>query len=233
MILREVTVGRAPGSDILYGDNCPYVSNNHALIYSDGKRLILKDTSTNGTYINNNCIHHQSAVINYGDSILLAGKYPLSWERISIFFPMEQFTSKTIVDLNRKTMISNKNNLDVLDISEREVHILPSLSFGQAIIKVFSHYADFSGRSRRSEYWWFCLLNAVLSCIPYLGLIWMLVAIIPGLAVCVRRLHDTGRSGWFYLISLIPIVGAIMLIVWFCQDSDRGTNKYGKNPKVS
>jgi hypothetical protein len=88
MTYREVTVGRAPNSDILYDQSCVYVSNTHAIISSDGSRLIFKDISTNGTLINNMKIHHQSIVINYGDSILLAGKYSLTWNKIKVFFPI-------------------------------------------------------------------------------------------------------------------------------------------------
>lgn len=87
MVQREVTVGRANSCDIWYEPNCVHVSNEHAIIYSDGKQLFLRDTSTNGTLINNMKIHRHAIAINYGDSILLAGKYPLSWERISVFFP--------------------------------------------------------------------------------------------------------------------------------------------------
>lgn len=232
MIQREVTIGRASGSDILYGADCPYVSNNHALIYSDGYRLILKDMSTNGTYINNNYVHHQSVVINYGDLILLAGKYPLTWEQISIFFPVNPGSPKTLVYSNNKLTLHNPNKMDIVDNLPKEEKILPSLSFGQAITNVFLHYADFSGRARRSEYWWFVLLNCMLSWIPYIGVLWGLIIIVPALALCVRRLHDIGRSGWFYFIVLIPIVGWIILVVWFCQDSDKGTNKYGPNPKI-
>lgn len=90
MIQREVTIGRAPNSDILYNHNCVHISNAHAVIYSNGNQLIFKDTSTNGTLINNMQVHHQSIVISYGDSILLAGKYPLTWDRIGIFFPRDR-----------------------------------------------------------------------------------------------------------------------------------------------
>jgi uncharacterized membrane protein YhaH (DUF805 family) len=62
-------------------------------------------------------------------------------------------------------------------------------------------------------------------------LIYALVIFIPGLAVTVRRLHDVGKSGWWYLLAFIPLIGAIILLVWFCTDSQAGTNKWGANPK--
>ncbi len=59
-----------------------------------------------------------------------------------------------------------------------------------------------------------------------------LVLLLPGLGLCVRRLHDTNRSGWWILIGFIPVVGWILLIVWFCQDSQRGPNQYGPEPNL-
>lgn len=108
-------------------------------------------------------------------------------------------------------------------------------------IKCFQHYADFKGRARRKEYWMFTLFNSLFSILLYIvdvsinspGIfqsIYTLVVLLPGLAVCVRRLHDIGKSGWWYFICLIPVVGSIWLVVLFCLDSD-GYNKYGDNPK--
>lgn len=65
----------------------------------------------------------------------------------------------------------------------------------------------------------------------WIYLIYCLAVLIPGLAVCVRRLHDIGRSGWYYFLSLIPIIGGIILIVWTCQDGEPGENEWGANPK--
>lgn len=87
MILREVTVGRAPDSDILCGPECVFVSSKHAVIYMDGDRLIFRDTSTNGTMINNIKVHQRAVPIHFGDTILLASKFPLSWNQIGTFFP--------------------------------------------------------------------------------------------------------------------------------------------------
>jgi uncharacterized membrane protein YhaH (DUF805 family) len=113
---------------------------------------------------------------------------------------------------------------------------------------VFENYANFSGRARRSEYWYFALANMIVAIIaaiidnvaglnfapiPYgwFYLANVLFTIIPGLAVAVRRLHDVGKSGWFFLIILIPLIGSIWLLVLFCTDSDEGANQYGPDPK--
>jgi uncharacterized membrane protein YhaH (DUF805 family) len=128
------------------------------------------------------------------------------------------------------------------------------MNFTQAIKSVFSNYANFNGRSRRSEYWWFFLFSFIISIIlqyidtgghPFsleddaavfqlgtLGTIYSLATLLPGLGVAVRRLHDVGKSGWFLFIVLIPFIGAIWLIVLFCTDSEPDDNEYGPNPKI-
>ena len=124
----------------------------------------------------------------------------------------------------------------------------PMLSFGQAVNTALNKYATFSGRARRSEYWWFMVFNWIVliaaifldnilginfGYLPYgpLYVIAVLGLIIPNLTVMVRRLHDIDRSGWNFFWSLIPIVGGILLLVWFCTDSDRSTNRFGESPK--
>ena len=112
-------------------------------------------------------------------------------------------------------------------------------------LQVLKKYAVFSGRARRKEYWYFSLFNMLIGIALALvdvsfnqevggGLlyaIYSLAVLIPGLAVCVRRLHDTGRSGWWLLIGFVPLIGIIVLIVFTAQDSHLGENQYGPNPK--
>ena len=104
------------------------------------------------------------------------------------------------------------------------------MDFITAIKTALTKYFDFNGRARRSEYWWFALCNSIIGCIPYVQVVSFLL-IIPGLAVAVRRLHDTGRSGWWLLLALVPLV-QLILIWWYIQDSEAGTNKWGANPKA-
>ena len=117
------------------------------------------------------------------------------------------------------------------------------MSFPDAVRHVLSHYADFSGRARRSEYWWFALFNLLVNLAaqlvdnsfnttPLFELLVTLGLFVPALAVGVRRLHDIGRSGWWLLIGLIPLVGFIILIVWFVGDS-KPDNQYGPSPKAA
>jgi uncharacterized membrane protein YhaH (DUF805 family) len=108
--------------------------------------------------------------------------------------------------------------------------------------KVLSNYVGFQGRARRKEYWMFVLFNAIASLVlgivdailnlgSILGLLYSLAVFIPSIAVGFRRLHDTNKSGWWSLIVLIPLVGAIIYIVFMCKDSDDSENRYGPSPK--
>ncbi len=108
------------------------------------------------------------------------------------------------------------------------------MMFQDAIKTCFKKYADFSGRAMRSEYWWFALFSMITSFIllmidpsETLYLIFSLAVLLPSLAVGARRLHDIDRSGWWLLLSLVPLVGIIVLIVWFCTKGTPGTNRFG------
>ena len=102
-------------------------------------------------------------------------------------------------------------------------------------LEVLKKYAVFDGRARRTEFWLFVLFNGIigfiLSFVSILEILYMLAVFIPSLAVGARRLHDTGRSGWWMLISFVPLIGAIVLLVFFVQDSQECDNQYGPNPK--
>lgn len=116
------------------------------------------------------------------------------------------------------------------------------MDFVTSIKTVLSKYADFTGRARRSEFWYWILatflLGLVLSVLDaalgsqVLGNLVSLALLVPNLAVGARRLHDTGKSGWLQLIAL-TIIGIIPLIVFFAQDSTPGDNKHGPNPKAA
>jgi len=88
MDLREITIGRSSNCDIYLDPRCDYASNMHATIYYNGQHLVFRDTSTNGTIINGRLYKHQEVIIHHGDQIVLAGKYPLPWQKIDSFFPV-------------------------------------------------------------------------------------------------------------------------------------------------
>lgn len=117
----------------------------------------------------------------------------------------------------------------------------------------FANYANFSGRARRKEYWFFALFNILVALGLLAGMmavsvaasasfasmwailygVYFVATIIPSLSVTVRRLHDTGRSGWWYFIGLVPVIGAFIVLWFTCEDSQRGDNEYGPSPKYS
>ena len=114
-----------------------------------------------------------------------------------------------------------------------------------AVKTCFSKYAKFEGRASRSEYWYFVLFNLLVFFMPVLlacvidhdivspilfivAFIYLLVAFLPGLSVSVRRLHDVGKSGYFYFINFIPYIGGFILLYYFCKASEIGRNMYGE-----
>ena len=120
------------------------------------------------------------------------------------------------------------------------------MNFADAVKSVLTaNYANFSGRAPRSEFWWYVVFAIIASVVlalidnlifartigyPILGTLFSLATIIPGLAVSVRRLHDIDKSGWWILIGLIPLIGAILLIVWYATAGNRSDNQYGPPP---
>jgi len=111
-------------------------------------------------------------------------------------------------------------------------------------IEVLKKYAVFSGRARRKEYWMFVLVNLIIgiglgllgqlfSALNILSTIYGLAVLIPGIAVSIRRLHDTARSGWWLLIAFVPLVGVIVLIILMALEGNSGDNQYGLDPKAA
>ena len=110
------------------------------------------------------------------------------------------------------------------------------MGFGEAVKLFFKNYVNFSGRSRRSEYWYaylfLCILSFAVGLVaPDLSGILSLLIWLPSLSLSFRRLHDIGKSGWWGLISLIPLAGPILLLIWTCRDSQPGENQWGPSPK--
>ena len=122
-------------------------------------------------------------------------------------------------------------------------------------LEALKKYAVFHGRAHRAEFWWFVLFNAIFSFalnitfgarvgvpeesvssaspLAILPAIYGLAVLLPAIGVSIRRLHDTNRSGWWLLIALFPIVGAIVLIVFYAQAGDAGENQFGADPKAA
>lgn len=129
----------------------------------------------------------------------------------------------------------------------------------KAYVNFWKNYANFNGRSRRADYWWAMLCQMIIMMILGMGgggqltaamitgqapsavgiililvyVIFSLASLVPGIAIVVRRLHDIGKSGWWYFIAFVPMVGAILLLVFLCTAGTAGDNMYGPDPKAS
>jgi len=116
------------------------------------------------------------------------------------------------------------------------------MGFQQAIKLVLNKYFQFGGRAPRSEYWYWVLflfmagiILAIVDAVLFgegqpVSALFSLATLIPGIAVSVRRLHDTGRSGWLFLLIFIPLVGVVLLLIWACLRGDPGVNRFGPDP---
>ncbi|MCL4158565.1 UNVERIFIED_CONTAM: hypothetical protein GTU68_032230 [Idotea baltica] len=110
-------------------------------------------------------------------------------------------------------------------------------------LKVLKQYADFRGRARRKEYWMFTLIHlCIFFVLAFLTVfltndfngiigIYFIATFIPFLAVTARRLHDIGKSGWWYLINFVPYIGGFVILIFTCMDGNIGVNQWGENPK--
>jgi len=114
------------------------------------------------------------------------------------------------------------------------------MGYFESIASGFRHYVDFNGRALRSQYWWWTLFVIIISAIVNViqtvisdgGMIWLSIVVslalfLPGLSVAIRRLHDTNRSGWWFLLIFIPIIGWIILFIWYVSPGTEGENNYG------
>lgn len=119
------------------------------------------------------------------------------------------------------------------------------VTFKEAVVKAIQqNYCNFSGRASRSEFWWFYLFCIVIGWV--INLVFMssetanyivsgvfsLALLLPNLGLAVRRLHDIGKSGWWLFLAFIPVVGIIILIVWWCKESQMEPNEYGPVPNM-
>lgn len=144
-------------------------------------------------------------------------------------------------------VIKNSSHFPPNNIKCIEFKSYENMFFGGILmdwyLKVLNNYTGFEGRARRKEYWMFVLFSFLASLVlsivqaiihleQFLTGLYSLAVLLPSLAVMVRRLHDTGKSGWWILIGLIPFIGEIILLVFACLDSQEGDNKYGPNPKL-
>ncbi len=162
MTLREITIGRSKDCDIFLDPRCQYASNYHATIYYDGTQLMFKDTSSNGTLINNVSVKHRAVPIHHGDIIMLAGKYQINWNQIDSFFPSTPSSRPS------QTVASSQVSLGNVDTSK----------FSWAAFFLSGIWGLFNGC------WWMILVNIgyfILAFIPIVGIISGLASLITNI----------------------------------------------------
>lgn len=234
--MKRVKIGRAFDNDLVF--DSLLISNYHAEVVENNGKVVYTDHSTNGTMINGVVVHNDSLVIKENDIILLPSNVRIDWNMLF------GYSNNKTVHIQKQIKEDESKGGDYRSAPETmygppypsdsdDCFTVTSMSLTDAVSHVFAHYADFSGRARRKEFWWFALVNVVLSCIPYVGIVWALATIVPQLALSARRLHDIGRSGFYMFFACIPIVGIILLTIWWCQDSEHGNNEYGPSPKYN
>ncbi|MDR0834574.1 MAG: DUF805 domain-containing protein [Candidatus Symbiothrix sp.] len=233
--MKVITIGRSSQNEIVINDE--KVSRHHLQIIQDdyGNFRLADFGSTNGTSVNGRRVTGELS-LSPGDVIVI-GNTTLPWRN---YFPSDQSTA------TGSGYTPPTNNVD-----DRR----PSDNW---YTKPWHQYADFRGRARRKEYWIFSLVNSLIigltlglgfglmfaggmgasETIAVVGLIltilgglFSLAAFIPSLAVAIRRLHDSGKSGWWYLICLVPCVGGLILFIFMLLDSEPSENQWGRNPK--
>ena len=242
----ELKIGRDASNHIIIDD--PSISRNHALLSVTGDSYKIRDLdSLNGTFINGIRIRGEAALVS--DDILKLGSQLIPW--MSYVESIENNDEAIHVSDNassndevEETVSSEENEFNNVAAENQ----LKDNSYFDWYVKCLRQYADFKGRARRKEYWMFTLFNSIFAILAMIidnvtglanpetgyGLFYIIYAILmflPSLAVVVRRLHDVGKSGVMFFISIIPLVGAIWLLVLFCTDSQNETNKWGDNPK--
>lgn len=223
MNMKIFRIGRAEDNDYVVGH--PAVSGYHADLYVyDNGAIQYMDHSTNGTMINGALIHNSTCALTRNDIIVLPGEISIPVADFLVPETQPEATREENVKMPVEAPSPKKEQQSVNGVK-------PAMKFGETLGYFFKHYTDFDGRARRKEYFFMVLWNLIFMIIPVINILWVLATLIPSLALEVRRLHDVGRSGAWLLLLFVPMVGAIVILVWLLTDSERSANKYGPSPK--
>ncbi|MBE6333502.1 MAG: DUF805 domain-containing protein [Bacteroidales bacterium] len=225
--MNVIKIGRAQDNDYIVSN--PMVSGHHAdIVINDEGCVFYEDHSTNGTMINGQLVHNSSMQLFGSEVITLPGDFNFTISDIVKISPQE--STGTIAGYIPNPPVVQQQEKEIV-VADNDVPVAnPAMSFGETFKYFFAHYTDFSGRARRSEYWYMALWDLIFSPIYPL---WFFATIIPKLALFWRRMHDIGKSGWMYLLCLIPFIGAILIFIFLCTDSQPYQNQYGPSPKYS
>lgn len=199
-----------------------YICGGNAVQADTIKTPIDFDDTEETSVLNDNSFDEETTVLN-GDS---------PYQDMYAQPPVQQSPVQAYENPYYKQDYQQSNN------QSAHANMVEKPSFKDCYIKFWKNYTNFSGRARRSEYWYVVLANVLVSfvsMIPYVGPIigglYTIAVLVPTLALMVRRLHDLGKDWYYIFFALIPLAGQIILLVWFCTDSQVGTNEFGENPK--
>ena len=265
-MIQKYFIGRDYDNQIVIDH--PYVSGHHGelLVSTENgyTQCTYTDHSTNGTWINGQMLHNTSCLVAFGDNIMFPGNVPFDWNQLQTA-NFVQPHSNTVLQTPDAAQQRFDKPVFPSSSSDDPCEDTKNLGFSAAFKRFFKHYADFSGRARRREYWYVILWQAIIGAavsvlLIFSGIIfgagaigdsldaiasggamyiiliilyglYNLGTIVPSLALTVRRIHDTGKSGWWYFMSCIPLVGFVFPLIWSFSDSEPGSNKWGPCPK--
>lgn len=222
--MRKVTIGRNADNNIVIADQS--VSGYHAdLEIHDNGEMIFRDHSTNGTMVNGNYLHNDFCYVYGNDNIVFPGQHKLDWSLTGVAAPAGAPAAVSAPAPQPAPQPVYQHP------APQQLYQIGDISFTGVLASFWKNYFNFSGRARRKEYWLMMVWNMIFGLIPIVGWLVVFLSCIGAISLAVRRLHDSGKSGFFLLLGLIPFIGAIILFVFFCQDSERGANKWGPSSK--
>lgn len=222
--MRKVTIGRNADNNIVIADQS--VSGYHAdLEIHDNGEIIFRDHSTNGTMVNGNYLHNDFCYVYGNDNIVFPGQHKLDWSLTGVAAPAGAPAAVSAPAPQPAPQPVYQHP------APQQLYQIGDISFTGVLASFWKNYFNFSGRARRKEYWLMMVWNMIFGLIPIVGWLVVFLSCIGAISLAVRRLHDSGKSGFFLLLGLIPFIGAIILFVFFCQDSERGANKWGPSSK--
>lgn len=255
--MKKITIGRNTDNDIVIMDQS--VSGYHAdLEIRDNGEMIFIDHSTNGTMVNGNHLHNDSCHVFGTDSIVFPGQHVFDWTKVDVPAsapvqapapvpqpvyqqPVQQSVQQPLPVYQQPVYPQYQQPLQpqyqqpaqqpVQQPVQQQYYQIGDMGFGEVLTNFWKNYFNFSGRARRKEYWLMTVWTIIFSIIPVLGWLVILAGLIGYISLAVRRLHDSGKSGLMLLLGLLPLVGWIIMLVFYCQDSERGPNKWGPSSK--
>lgn len=241
--MKKITIGRNTDNDIVILDQS--VSGYHAeLEIRDNGEMVFIDHSTNGTMVNGNHLHKDSCHVFGTDKIVFPGQHYFDWSKVEIPAQVQAAAPVQAPKPVYQQPVSVPQYQQPAPVpahmqptqqyqqpAQQQYYQIGDIGFVEVLTNFWKNYFNFSGRARRKEYWLMMVWNIIFSIIPFVGWLVLIAGFIGYISLVVRRLHDSGKSGLFLLLGLIPVIGGLIIFIFCCQDSERGQNKWGPSSK--